>query len=139
MLLLLTGYIHITLILIGIASLGSLWPGSCFGIGSINKYNRSRLPTKAEGQHGKSQFLHICLIRIVCNVYTCIDLHVNLISSNLDPKEKNDGNFYFVGDIRIVSTFLVFRQHGYEVIFHILLDYHFYTSQSKQLAAATFK
>jgi hypothetical protein len=26
-----------------------------------------------------------------------------VIKANLDPKEKKDGNFYFVGDIRIVS------------------------------------
>ena len=76
---LLIGHINITLIFIGISSLGSLWPGSCFGIGSINKFNRLRLTRKAEGQHGKYQLLHICLIRIVCNVYTCIGLPVNLI------------------------------------------------------------
>jgi hypothetical protein len=62
-----------------------------------------------------------------------------VIKANLDSKENNNGNFYFVGDVRIVSTFLVFRQHGYEVNFHILLDAHFYTSHSIQLAAAALK
>ena len=37
-------------------------------------------------------------------------------------KGENDGNFYFDGNIGIVSTILVFRQPGYEVNFHMLIS-----------------
>jgi hypothetical protein len=70
---------------------------------------------KEEGQHGKSQIIHIYHIRIVCYVFTCIVLLVIPILSDLGSEEKSDGNFYFVGDIRVVSAILVFRQHSYEV------------------------
>ncbi|MGD9300385.1 MAG: hypothetical protein PVI13_02335 [Desulfobacterales bacterium] len=88
-------------------------------IGGINKVG---------GQNGKFQILRICHIRIFCNIDTCLNLPVSPILANLNPGEKKDGNFYFVGYLNTIFAILVFWQQGYEVNFH--------SCHLKKLAAA---
>jgi hypothetical protein len=64
---------------------------------------------KEKNQNGKSQLLHIYNIRIVCHFFTGTGLPVDILNSNPDSKEIDDGRFYFAGDIRFVSAVLVFR------------------------------
>ena len=71
---------------------------------------------KRSGHNGKYQILYSGHIRIVHHVFTCAGLHVNPIQTARFVKEYNDGNCYFAGEFGIVSTLLVFRQPGYEVV-----------------------
>ena len=69
-----------------------------------------------KGTNGESQGLHICYLANIYNLYSCVGLPVEPIEQKSDVKEINDGTLYFTGNIRGISTFLVFRQPGCEVV-----------------------